>query len=172
MTINFDKTRDLSKLKITKHIGEINSSKYLNNCEDNLFHLMYMIHVITLCTIICMLDKDVNKIFSGKVYNITPYMEYHPGGEEELMRGAGIDGTQLFDEVWSEKLFWKFSKLKYLCLQLSKFQKRTCWRAKMVISVLTSSGVNRSCLWYYNDLGKIFRFACCFRMYSIKKKNK
>ncbi|XP_056016450.1 cytochrome b5 reductase 4-like isoform X3 [Ostrea edulis] len=35
----------------------------------------------------------------GKVYNITPYMEYHPGGEEELMRGAGIDGTQLFDEV-------------------------------------------------------------------------
>ena len=37
--------------------------------------------------------------FSGKVYNITPYMEYHPGGEEELMRGAGIEGTQLFDEV-------------------------------------------------------------------------
>ncbi|XP_061193532.1 cytochrome b5 reductase 4-like isoform X3 [Saccostrea echinata] len=35
----------------------------------------------------------------GKVYNITPYMEYHPGGDDELMRGAGIDGTQLFDEV-------------------------------------------------------------------------
>ncbi|XP_021367380.1 cytochrome b5 reductase 4-like isoform X2 [Mizuhopecten yessoensis] len=35
----------------------------------------------------------------GKVYNISPYLEYHPGGEEELMKGAGIDGTQLFDEV-------------------------------------------------------------------------
>jgi cytochrome b involved in lipid metabolism len=35
----------------------------------------------------------------GKVYNITPYMEYHPGGVEELMRGAGIDSTQVFDEV-------------------------------------------------------------------------
>lgn len=35
-------------------------------------------------------------------------MEYHPGGEEELMRGAGIDGTQLFDEVWFEKLFENF----------------------------------------------------------------
>lgn len=57
---------------------------------------------------ICMLNNDVNKNFSGKVYNITPYMEYHPGGEEELMRGAGIDGTQLFDEVWSEKLFENF----------------------------------------------------------------
>ncbi len=36
---------------------------------------------------------------TGKVYNVTPYMEFHPGGEEELMRGAGMDGTVLFDEV-------------------------------------------------------------------------
>ncbi|OCT78306.1 cytochrome b5 reductase 4 [Xenopus laevis] len=35
----------------------------------------------------------------GMVYNITPYMEYHPGGEEELMKAAGIDGTDLFDQV-------------------------------------------------------------------------
>nr|DBA26470.1 TPA: hypothetical protein GDO54_010724 [Pyxicephalus adspersus] len=35
----------------------------------------------------------------GLVYNVTPYMEYHPGGEEELMKAAGADGTQLFDEV-------------------------------------------------------------------------
>ncbi|KAM9353396.1 cytochrome b5 reductase 4 isoform 1-T1 [Symphorus nematophorus] len=35
----------------------------------------------------------------GMVYNVTPYMDYHPGGEEELMRAAGIDGTELFDQV-------------------------------------------------------------------------
>ena len=35
----------------------------------------------------------------GRVYNITPYMDYHPGGETELMRCAGIDGTLLFNEV-------------------------------------------------------------------------
>ncbi|XP_067416841.1 cytochrome b5 reductase 4-like isoform X4 [Emydura macquarii macquarii] len=35
----------------------------------------------------------------GLVYNITPYMEYHPGGEDELMRAAGRDGTDLFDQV-------------------------------------------------------------------------
>ncbi|EPY87909.1 hypothetical protein CB1_000212005 [Camelus ferus] len=32
------------------------------------------------------------------VYNVSPYMEYHPGGEDELMRAAGSDGTDLFDQ--------------------------------------------------------------------------
>uniref|UniRef100_A0A6I8N692 Cytochrome b5 reductase 4 n=2 Tax=Ornithorhynchus anatinus TaxID=9258 RepID=A0A6I8N692_ORNAN len=35
----------------------------------------------------------------GLVYNVSPYMEYHPGGEDELMRAAGTDGTDLFDQV-------------------------------------------------------------------------
>ncbi|XP_068188492.1 cytochrome b5 reductase 4 [Antennarius striatus] len=35
----------------------------------------------------------------GMVYNLSPYMDYHPGGEEELMKAAGIDGTELFDQV-------------------------------------------------------------------------
>ncbi|XP_026725907.1 cytochrome b5 reductase 4 isoform X2 [Trichoplusia ni] len=35
----------------------------------------------------------------GRVYNITHYLPYHPGGPEELMRGAGMDATQLFDKV-------------------------------------------------------------------------
>ena len=32
-------------------------------------------------------------------------MEYHPGGEDELMRAAGSDGTDLFDQVRC----WKWS---------------------------------------------------------------
>ena len=35
----------------------------------------------------------------GFVYNVSLYMEYHPGGEDELMRAAGADGTDLFNEV-------------------------------------------------------------------------
>ncbi len=31
-----------------------------------------------------------------KVYNITPYLDFHPGGIDELMRCAGKDGTDLF----------------------------------------------------------------------------
>lgn len=33
------------------------------------------------------------------VYNVTSYFEFHPGGEDELMRGVGIDATDLFDQV-------------------------------------------------------------------------
>ncbi|CEL55153.1 Cytochrome b5 reductase 4 OS=Xenopus tropicalis GN=cyb5r4 PE=2 SV=1 [Rhizoctonia solani AG-1 IB] len=39
---------------------------------------------------------DAWSAFGGKVYNITPYLPYHPGGEKELMRVAGRDGTKLF----------------------------------------------------------------------------
>jgi cytochrome b involved in lipid metabolism len=38
-------------------------------------------------------------VLGGKVYNITPYLPYHPGGEPELMKCAGRDGTKLFTEV-------------------------------------------------------------------------
>lgn len=33
------------------------------------------------------------------MYNVTRYLEFHPGGEEELMRGVGTDATDLFNEV-------------------------------------------------------------------------
>lgn len=39
---------------------------------------------------------DAWSAFSGKVYNITPYLAFHPGGQKELMRVAGRDGTKLF----------------------------------------------------------------------------
>ncbi|KIR70487.1 cytoplasmic protein [Cryptococcus deuterogattii CA1014] len=39
---------------------------------------------------------DAWSAFNGMVYNITPYLPFHPGGEEDLMRVAGRDGTRLF----------------------------------------------------------------------------
>lgn len=35
----------------------------------------------------------------GKVYNVTRYMDFHPGGVDELLKGVGIDATQVFDDV-------------------------------------------------------------------------
>ncbi|XP_037042316.1 cytochrome b5 reductase 4 isoform X2 [Bradysia coprophila] len=35
----------------------------------------------------------------GKVYNVTRYMDFHPGGTDELMKGVGKDATKIFDEV-------------------------------------------------------------------------
>jgi len=37
--------------------------------------------------------------YQGKVYNLSPYIPFHPGGEGELRRVAGKDGAKLFHEV-------------------------------------------------------------------------
>uniref|UniRef100_A0A8K9UQZ4 Cytochrome b5 heme-binding domain-containing protein n=1 Tax=Oncorhynchus mykiss TaxID=8022 RepID=A0A8K9UQZ4_ONCMY len=36
---------------------------------------------------------------ASMVYNVSLYMDFHPGGEEELMKAAGIYGTDLFDQI-------------------------------------------------------------------------
>jgi len=40
--------------------------------------------------------EDAWAVFFGKVYNLTPYMSYHPGGERKLIKCAGRDGTRSF----------------------------------------------------------------------------
>ena len=35
----------------------------------------------------------------GKVYNVTKYLEDHPGGEEVLLDRGGKDGTEDFEDV-------------------------------------------------------------------------
>ncbi|EDW60558.1 cytochrome b5 reductase 4 [Drosophila virilis] len=43
--------------------------------------------------------NDAWMAIRGKVFNVTRYMDFHPGGVDELMRGVGRDATKLFDEV-------------------------------------------------------------------------
>jgi cytochrome-b5 reductase len=34
----------------------------------------------------------------GRVYNIGPYLKFHPGGVSILLKAAGTDGTALFQK--------------------------------------------------------------------------
>uniref|UniRef100_A0A7S3VK60 Cytochrome b5 heme-binding domain-containing protein n=1 Tax=Dunaliella tertiolecta TaxID=3047 RepID=A0A7S3VK60_DUNTE len=40
--------------------------------------------------------EDAWMVFQGKVYDITPYLNFHPGGRDILLKAAGKDGTSLF----------------------------------------------------------------------------
>lgn len=44
---------------------------------------------------------DCWTVLGGRVYNITPYLPFHPGGEKILMAVAGKDGTNLFMKTHS-----------------------------------------------------------------------
>uniref|UniRef100_A0A6T8JZ40 Cytochrome b5 heme-binding domain-containing protein n=2 Tax=Hemiselmis andersenii TaxID=464988 RepID=A0A6T8JZ40_HEMAN len=42
--------------------------------------------------------EDCWTAFRGLVYDMTPFFEYHPGGQKYLMMTAGKDGTKLFNK--------------------------------------------------------------------------
>lgn len=46
--------------------------------------------------------KDAWGVWAGRVYNMTPYLDFHPGGRGEMLRGAGKEEAvmrKLFEEV-------------------------------------------------------------------------
>ncbi|KAI9909143.1 hypothetical protein PsorP6_014636 [Peronosclerospora sorghi] len=43
-------------------------------------------------------ETDCWSVLDGKVYNMTPYLKFHPGGIADLMLSAGGDCTDLFNE--------------------------------------------------------------------------
>ncbi|ONK70082.1 uncharacterized protein A4U43_C05F30050 [Asparagus officinalis] len=43
-------------------------------------------------------EGSVWTVLKGRVYNISPYMKFHPGGVDMLMKAAGKDCTALFNK--------------------------------------------------------------------------
>ncbi|WIA19552.1 hypothetical protein OEZ86_013277 [Tetradesmus obliquus] len=44
-------------------------------------------------------DKDCWLVVHGKVYNVTDFLEEHPGGYDIILTSAGKDATQDFEEI-------------------------------------------------------------------------
>ncbi|KAI5347254.1 hypothetical protein PRUPE_2G316100 [Prunus persica] len=43
--------------------------------------------------------KDCWLVISGKVFDVTPFMDDHPGGDEVLLSATGKDATNDFEDV-------------------------------------------------------------------------
>eukprot|EP00262_Sarcandra_glabra_P014895 TRINITY_DN4471_c0_g2_i3.p1 TRINITY_DN4471_c0_g2~~TRINITY_DN4471_c0_g2_i3.p1 ORF type:complete len:226 (+),score=31.32 TRINITY_DN4471_c0_g2_i3:357-1034(+) len=43
-------------------------------------------------------EGSIWTVLKGRVYNISPYMKFHPGGVDMLMKAAGKDCTSLFNK--------------------------------------------------------------------------
>merc|ERR1711978_69613 len=44
-------------------------------------------------------DRSIWTVIHDKVYDITKFLDEHPGGEEILIENAGIDSTENFEDV-------------------------------------------------------------------------
>lgn len=42
---------------------------------------------------------DIWIIYKDKVYDVTQYLDEHPGGEEVILDCAGADSTEAFDDI-------------------------------------------------------------------------
>jgi cytochrome b involved in lipid metabolism len=65
-------------------------------------------------------------LLPGRVYNVTHYMDFHPGGDAELMRGVGQDGTNLFSQVGSTAVSLEATRNAHKILFENYRTMRTC----------------------------------------------
>ncbi|KAJ2818448.1 Cytochrome b5 type B (outer mitochondrial membrane) [Coemansia furcata] len=43
--------------------------------------------------------EDIWIVVHGKVYDVTKFLDEHPGGEEVILEHAGIDATEAFEDI-------------------------------------------------------------------------
>ncbi|KAJ2733027.1 hypothetical protein IW152_003350 [Coemansia sp. BCRC 34962] len=43
--------------------------------------------------------EDIWIVVHGKVYDVTKFLDKHPGGEEVILEHAGIDATEAFEDI-------------------------------------------------------------------------
>ena len=67
-------------------------------------------------------EKDLWMILWGKVYDITAFVDEHPGGVDTLLEEAGSDGTQQFEGVGHSDSAKAIAE-KYLIGELSESDK-------------------------------------------------
>ena len=77
---------------------------FVPNLTDFCFNLEHIItaNVTILCYYICC-DQSTLKTGGPKVYDVTKYLDDHPGGAEVLLDVAGQDADEFFEDIGHSK---------------------------------------------------------------------
>ncbi|XP_065317682.1 cytochrome b5 reductase 4-like isoform X4 [Gordionus sp. m RMFG-2023] len=90
-------------------------------------------------------ENDCWMSIQNNVFNMTPYLEYHPGGIEELMKGAGKDATTLFMEIHKWVNYPKLLAKCYIA-PLKKIPFNTLSIPEIVIPAIQNLPVNNNAI--------------------------
>mmetsp|Transcript_60075 Transcript_60075/g.135141 ORF Transcript_60075/g.135141 Transcript_60075/m.135141 type:complete len:278 (+) Transcript_60075:26-859(+) len=76
--------------------SQIQFQRMLNDCKNPLAHIPEGTRLTPDEVARHKKCQDCWIVYEGRVYDVTAYMDYHPGGRGELMKGAGKDCTELY----------------------------------------------------------------------------
>lgn len=76
----------------------IRGTKCCTNARQPIFICKYQ-NLVNFIPLTAFLSFPGSTFNLGIVFNVTRYMDFHPGGIDELMKGVGKDATKLFDNV-------------------------------------------------------------------------
>ncbi|KAI8826786.1 putative cytochrome b5 [Fimicolochytrium jonesii] len=59
-------------------------------------------------------DSSAWVIVKGKVYDVTSFLDDHPGGKKVLLKNCGKDATKQFEQFHSDKVLDKYGPKLYI----------------------------------------------------------
>ncbi|URE32721.1 Cytochrome b5-like Heme/Steroid binding domain [Musa troglodytarum] len=87
-------------------------------------------------------------VLKGHVYNISPYMKFHPGGEDMLMKAAGRDSTSLFSILLSIIVQGKVPAAEHPSSPIRHYSEKAPHNPMLLDVLIAGNLLQPSGLWY------------------------
>ncbi|CAN2389428.1 heme binding [Pristimantis euphronides] len=111
--------------------------------------------------------KELWLVIHGRVYDITRFLEEHPGGEEVLFEQAGADATESFEDVGHSVDAREMLKQYYV----GDLHPDDCQNSKKDVSISTSSNSSSSWSNWLIPTVAVLILGLMYRFYSADSRS-